>query len=143
MHQIAGQLVGPSVEFFVRQLTIAVYKRNGVSGPLRLFLKQLVDAYIRGIRDLRIVPLTQQLSLLRLSQNREARYALTGTLCHTTEQGPELTNHTSDRYCVEQVGAVFQPAREARTFLFDLQPQIKFCRVDVKPKRSTYRPGEV
>ena len=65
-------LIGPFVEFSIRQLLALKRNRSGVRGSLNLGFKQLMDTQIPGVIRMGVIPLDQQLMPFGFGQERQA-----------------------------------------------------------------------
>ncbi len=104
--QVMSQLVGALIQFSVGQLLIFEDHRDGIRCSLRLRLKQFPDALLFRIISFGVVPLGQQLSPLRLAEQRQFAQPLLHIGRHSFQHVVKMSQHPLDRIGLEKIGVV-------------------------------------
>ncbi len=125
--QIAGQHIGPPIQFLVRPLHISADDCYFVRGLFYLFFKQLMKTLVVRILCLCIVPLNQQLMTLCRGQKRQFGNLAARFHSNAFQQCLVVANHALNRACVKEIGIVFEAAGQPLIRLFHEQGDVKLA----------------
>ena len=123
--EVVGQLVGPLVEFPVRQLPLTTAERDCLRGPLDLLLEELMNALVARIVSGRRVPFVENPAFFASGEHVDVLDGwLRGleTYCRQDEQ--VLVEPVADGRC-EQVGVEFEPTLQPGRVVDDAQRQVE------------------
>ena len=125
--QMAGQLVGALIELAIRQLPVFEHHRRGVRRPVDLLLKELMQAAVLGIGNLRPVPVHEQLLALSIRQKGQFRQPSVRISGCGLEHRSEVPDHAFDAGLVKKVGAVFDFQIDAVIAVGQHQREVELC----------------
>jgi len=135
------QSIRPAVQLRIRQRGFFVHHRRSLGAFPHLLLKQLLDALLLRILRLRLVPLIQHLSTLRLGQYGQPVYHLLLVSHHPLQQSAKIPQVSINGRGLEQRGGVLNPAHDALSRLRQRERQIELrYYVRCRPKGTYFQP---
>jgi hypothetical protein len=126
--EVMGQLVGPLIEFEVRQLLILEDRCDGIRSTRRLRFYQLMHADLVRISGAGVVPVHQQLLPFFFTQQGRLPDLLLGIRQQASQQMFEVACHALDGGAIEQVRVVLPAPSQPVGVLGHKQRQVALRR---------------
>ena len=127
--EMAGELVGSSIEAPIGQLTPLAHHRHRLRCARHLGLEELVEADGSGVFRARLVPRHQELPALGVGQERHGREAPPRVRHDARQEDLEVPQQTRDGRGVEEVGVVLDRCAQPFRPLGQGQGQVELRRV--------------
>ncbi len=127
--QMVRQLVGPPIEFRVRETRSLVRHRHRVRGPQHLRFEQLRQRRLSRVLRGLAAPPTHQLPAFRVVHQRQVQQSLLGPCHRGLQQHPQMTQQALHRRRVEEVAVVVHRRRHSPRHLPHQQRQVVLRRL--------------